>query len=78
MDSDQATFSCGFNSGLRPPQTTFSLAVNLNFKLPLTLGLCSVKEILTELPLCAIPGWEWGFSSERGLTMGRKGGLFTI
>lgn len=65
MDSDQATFSCGFNSGLRPPQTTFSLAVNLNFKLPLTLGLCSVKEILTDCP-CLPSQVGNGVSVQRG------------
>lgn len=56
----------------RDTQTTFSLAVNLNFKLPLTLGLCCVKEILIELPTSAIPGWAWGLSSERWVIMGRK------
>lgn len=77
MDSDQATFSCGFNSGMRlPDYIQFSSEPELQITSDAGLVQCKGNPYRT-IPVCH-PRLGMGFQFRRWVTMGRKGGLITI
>lgn len=71
MDSEQATFSCGFRSGCRHPDY---IKISCELELQDTSGTSLVQgkgnSYITAMS--TIPRWGWSMSSDRWVEVGKK------